>query len=89
MADVWYMCWIILEISGLEVVVVVVRLSVHVHFNMGLSPRVSYSRANEEMLDIMRRRAAVGTDVEACIPLDSAPVRAQESTISGSQLREG
>ena len=40
------------------------------------------SRANEEMLDIMRRRAAVCTDVEACILLDSALVRAQESTIS-------
>ena len=40
--------------------------------------------ANEEMLDIMRRRAAVGTDVEVCILLDSALVRAQESTISGS-----
>ena len=32
------------------------------------------------MLDIMRRRAAVGTDVEVCILLDSALVRAQEST---------
>ena len=42
------------------------------------------SRANEEMLDIMRRRAAVGTDVEVCILLDYALVRAQESTISGS-----
>ena len=42
------------------------------------------SRANKEMLDIMRRRAAVGTDVEVCILLDSALVRAQESTISRS-----
>ena len=39
--------------------------------------------ANEEMLDIMWRRAAVCTDVEACILLDSALVGAQESTISG------
>ena len=42
------------------------------------------SRANEEMLDIMRRRASVCAYVEACILLDSALVRAQESTLSGS-----
>ena len=44
--------------------------------------RVSW--ANEEMLDIMRRCAAVCTDVEVGILLDSALVRAQESTISRS-----
>ena len=38
----------------------------------------------EEMLDIMWRRAAVCTDVAACILLDSALVGAQESTLSGS-----
>ena len=42
------------------------------------------SRANEEMPDIMRRRAAVCTDVEVCIFLDFSLVRAQASTISGS-----
>ena len=42
------------------------------------------SPANEEMFDIVRRRAAVCTDVEDCILLDSALVGAQESTISGS-----
>ena len=42
------------------------------------------NRANEEMLDIMRCHAAVWTDVGACILLDSALVKAQESTMSGS-----
>ena len=40
------------------------------------------TRKNEEMFDIMWRRAAVCTDVEACILIDSAIVRAHESTIS-------
>ena len=47
------------------------------------------SRENEEMLDIMWRRAAVCTDVEDCILLDSALVRAQESAMSGAELSEG
>ena len=71
--------------------VVVVRLSVHVHFNLGLSPRdtrvprqclpvCSISNCGrvgltyEWMLDIMWCRAAVCTDVEAFILLDSALV---------------
>ena len=45
---------------------------------------VGWGRANEEMLDIMWRCAAVSTDVEACILPDSALVGIQESTISGS-----
>ena len=42
------------------------------------------SRGNVVMFDIMWRRAAVCTDVEAYSLLDSALVGAQESTISGS-----
>ena len=47
------------------------------------------SRENEEMIDIMWRRATVCTDVEAFILLDSSLGCAQETTISGSYLSEG
>ena len=47
------------------------------------------SWAIEEMINIVWCLAAVGADVEANILADSAPVGAEESTMSGSKLGEG
>ena len=42
------------------------------------------SQASDEMLAIMWRISAVGTDVEASVLLYSALIGAEKSTISGS-----
>ena len=39
--DVWCCCYELRKCANVASSVVVVRLSVHVHFNMGLSPRDS------------------------------------------------
>ena len=53
------------------------------------SDNVIVGQANLEMLDIMWHCAAVCTDIEAYILLNSALVGYQESTISRSYLSEG
>ena len=47
------------------------------------------SWASEEILDVMWRLAAVGTDVETSVLLYAALIGAYEFSISGSYLREG